>query len=1589
MNANVGLLSPVGPDPFKLSLRYLTDPYARGAATLELTLESANAGRSKVSPYDFNAFQTQYGVQPGDIAPSYMLTLRVDQLVAAAIVDIDYVGVSGPGTAHMIIPSGSLAGTSFVIASLPKDPGLALRMLRESPIPGAGQPSGPDKWGLTILLGNVARLGCVLASESQVVAATTRDVKAQFHLATASGASLDRIGESLGVPRLPPGPYRLDFDPDTLALYHLDDPIAPVLDATHDYAGINVGATRGAPGKFGPAYKVTSSGGIVIPDSNAFVIDPTAGFTVEMFANLAAAPGAQETFVFAVKRPRFDQSDSPGWSLALEPSAGGHDLALTLTDSAGMVVRAAATNVVLPAGWFHVAGVVKSDTKQVAVLLNGQLVVTAPVGALGAVETGANIGLGSDSNGVAHFNGSLDEVRFSSVARSDFSSMLGPGARPYVVDGQTIALYHLDETDDLIDEDRGAHYAINSGAIRGLPARFGNGLAFLGDPLPKAHCPGERDFQARLRAGSWDRTVGGVQIQSGPYARFGYRQGAIGERGLDGAMHPVIVNDAGLLTTACYGFTPDDSTHTSNPSQTIAKFQAAGRSVQEAIDYFGEWYGLDSSFFSTQYQAHGITTTHETCSPAAGAATAVLIPAAAEFGFDAATSFTVEAFIRPEAIDDNYPRAIIASRSTALSVGDLNANEAGWALCLGRYHSIPNNLGWVIGDAGGLLLSVYADINLAADGAFHHVAGVVDRDVGIARLYVDGVEVHQAPLGNLGAPATNGPITMGNSPRLNAPYAGLLDEVRISRVERHLYQPVLGESDTRYRQRLAIYQPWRLPAYPAIRRVVQALTLSEPSQADVVSLLLGTDPIPPELVQFDVDETDSARLVGSQWFRIIPAALKVGQAIAADGTMSAAEPSAASLTPLAADDPALFKELDGANYVFSDPDPNSTSRLMVLATAKALERLAARLKDLSPGTILTIQNAYVPAAPPSGLPPAPTTNDNLGRALTLASASGLDLGIVGALAFETGIAYVAYTGASLLRLVVAPGENLELAATGLNIPGLDPNNRQITLVNQAITIAINRPKLITPGGIAPDIAWSMLPLGPAAGAIRPGSDLSQISFTGMAPGCATIQARYTLPGGAAVLTGSLPIVIAPQPLDGCDILGGDGTADVTEAATSGLPDADFSPDFLVTATTSLVDFAATTAPASSRRMQLPLETALARLAALAAHEPGAPRITVLAAYDPAAANLQSVGRGMVVAPSSAGLIAGRLGALALLAGFSYIERRRYPPSVYVSVPQGNRFEIVSGPLKRLWPNARISGRGELMANEFDAAGPPDSSFNQAMLVPFTDPRANFTGVSNLVQPSLKSVLTALLDALAADGMTGVLQVIEGFTSLDPTLLGVGRALLVRHPTLPADRLCGYALQAGFGFVQHRTLTPDNNGPAVYIAAYPAAGGLLNLLSRPDVSSNYINAYLGTLSELNIRPPLAVKGQLDWGVQAACPASAVLSTALPDPQNPSGITAKVFQGTATGAVAALAAFSLLDFSEPYQFRIQAAAATGTGGPRLTKDQYDDLLNFLDAYHPAGVEAVTRQLRSFAYGFNRPPRWDRLPTAATFPHYRANR
>jgi hypothetical protein len=1534
-------------DPLDSALRFITAPYARGASTLGLELGAATAGLSNFAGYTFSTFQARFGVEDRDVSVSYMVTLTAPSSEGPITVEIGYQGAAGSGTARVEIPGGTLPGQSFVVPTPTINGPVFLQTLQERPAPAPGAPSGPDKWRVTGLLGNTARLLALTLGERQAIRATAEDIVDQRHLLTARAASLDRIGEQLRVPRLLPSAYRLDLDPDVIALFHLDDAIAPVVDATGEHPGTNVGAQRGVAGRIGNAAQITAAGGIVARDDEAFGIAAGGSFTIEMFAQLPPMTvGA--SFTLAVKRPHAADPNGTGWALtATASTAETGTVTFSITDSSGVRVEAVSTDFGLTA-FFHVAGRLDGAARKLSVLINGVETGNFTFGSLAQVQNCADIGLGADREGAPLMTGGLlDEVRFSNVARTDFSNVLA--GMPYSPDDNTIALYHLDETDDLIDEVTGKHFALNRGAKRGVPARFLNGVHFSGDPLPEAECSSEAEFQRQLRTDTWNRALGGSTVQAGPYTRFRYKQGAISLPGLTGDPQPVLINDAntipasarGLVTTACYGFVPNDL------AQTITAFQQAGRTVQEAIDYFGAWNGSPDQFFVQEYAAHSITAVHESCLPDPGAPTSILIPGDPDLVLDAAANFTVEAIIKPDAIADDYPRAIIASRSTGLRSGESNPGETGWALCVCGCECIPNNVQWTLGDSAGNLVTVLAGVNIA-DGSFHHIAGVLDRDAGSALLFIDGVEIAKEPVGALGATGGATDITIGNDPALDAPFAGLIDEVRLSRAVRRSFHPVLGESDDRYRQRVAMFAPYRLPSPLTLKRGIRALSLPTSTTADEVAVrataLLLANGQPAEDGQIDLLETDSTRFCVSRQFRILPARLGSGQSIASNGASPADETAAAGAYTFHRE--ALVRQTDATGLSFA----SEGARWMIVRAAQGLEALVAAVQAASSTTHVVVRSAL----------DSTTLLHSQGRSLDITLATpgpGMDLGLLAAMAHQLGVEYVACDiEMTFARLSFAAPSDLELKSPGVVGP------------NAAVSVAVARPQLTNPELLQ----FRIVRCGSGNGTLAPDpSNPAGRRFTGLASGSVTIVAEYPVSGGT--LAGSCVITIAPDTLDGCAIVDGEGRTGITEAEASGAADTDFQVAYLISSNVPKVNYASSDA----RRMQLPLDVALRKLAALASAEPSSPQITVLAAYDPLAPNLQAVGRGLIVGPSSSSLTAARLGALAIRSGFSYIERRRYPASVYASVAPGPRFQIVRSPLEQLWANARISGLGEFMAGEFAAAGPPDPGFTSAMLQTYSNPGVAFdAGVSNQVQAPLAGALDALVSLLAADAIGGTVEILAAFNPASADLTSVGRAVLMRHPNVAADRLSGFALAAGFGFVQHRATAPG--GPAVYAAAYAVNGAPLNVFTGD-------NAVIGQMNELKIEPLLAVQGALDWCVTPCCGADASLRTGLPPPGTTGLAIPKVLIGDKFGTVTVNAAFSLNDAAEPYQFILEGRLRE-SGPPRLTKDQYDDILNFIEAYDPIGVEAITRSIRGFVHGFARPAGWSQLATSETFPPYR---
>ena len=128
-----------------------------------------------------------------------------------------------------------------------------------------------------------------------------------------------------------------------------------------------------------------------------------------------------------------------------------------------------------------------------------------------------------------------------------------------------------------------------------------------------------------------------------------------------------------------------------------------------------------------------------------------------------------------------------------------------------------------------------------------------------------------------------------------------------------------------------------------------------------------------------------------------------------------------------------------------------------------------------------------------------------------------DLGKLGALAFEAG-APTSRTGTERRNAEPADrrhsGRRPRPGADQLRRrpnPGLDLSGRQIVILGQATTISIARPTgWRSAGSSAAQVDWSLLPVGPAAGALGPAATAGSVVLTGTGMGVATLQARCTL-----------------------------------------------------------------------------------------------------------------------------------------------------------------------------------------------------------------------------------------------------------------------------------------------------------------------------------------------------------------------------------------------------------------------------------------------------------------------------------------------
>jgi sugar lactone lactonase YvrE len=431
----------------------LTAAYRRGMERMTLALGGTDgAGITAVAPYGFDGYQSRYaGALPQ--SPRYLLVPQA-ALVEPATVRVWFTRAGGgpEESVDVPLPAGCPAGRGVAVpipgaaASIPN----TLRLTRFQPRPPAAPASGG--WQLVALLGNLAKLLWVVGDEHIELGGQLADVAAQRNAATAHGASLDLLGRDLSVPRFPPRPYT--WDPDTIALYHLDDVPASgqpeVVTVGDDRAryqptshpGQNTGGRGGQPGRFARAFGFAAGpqANVTVPDHADFALPAGSSFTVEAVIKPDRAGTGTGTVV--AKRTPLNTAAGVGWALTVGSYRGiDHNLRFSLSDGSREIELFA--DVDLADGVFHhvaavvdhragppvtTTGLLRVDG---AVLARAQL---APLGALTSPEP-VRIGWGRESVGNvptdAQYVGLVDEVRLSRVARSSFHPVTGEGDDEY------------------------------------------------------------------------------------------------------------------------------------------------------------------------------------------------------------------------------------------------------------------------------------------------------------------------------------------------------------------------------------------------------------------------------------------------------------------------------------------------------------------------------------------------------------------------------------------------------------------------------------------------------------------------------------------------------------------------------------------------------------------------------------------------------------------------------------------------------------------------------------------------------------------------------------------------------------------------------------------------------------------------------------------------------------------------------------------------------------------------------------------------------------------------------------------------------
>jgi len=668
---------------------------------------------------------------------------------------------------------------------------------------------------------------------------------------------------------------------------------------------------------------------------------------------------------------------------------------------------------------------------------------------------------------------------------------------------------------------------------------------------------------------------------------------------------------------------------------------------------------------------------------------AIVVSASPDFNIGPTAEATIEAFVAPVAPTDTIPRAVVVRRSAETATG--SSTTPGWSLCVVNARGFNANVMFAVCD-GAREIRTFADVGIA-DGAFHHIAGVIDRGRSRARLYVDGVQRAALPIDGVGAIAPPDNLRFGSTAASANQFVGVIDEVRLSNVARVGFFPVLGEDDDAYRSRLKIFRRWKLPTF-----------------ANLQSMINEAAPFPSDDAPYVLLDKNQPTQVALRPVRIVPPTLPNGTAIAVDGSIAHDETVAGTPSDDAGFDPAL--DLIAYQNASVDASSDPGGGRMQVGAGRMLDALVARLAA-NPGKLI-LEHSYDVAGP--------TPLHSVGRALRL-SHTTVKADTLGALAHRAGFTY-AQNLSSDIAVAVSPGERLAIRSSPAAGARVD--------VGRAFDLTIDPP--VPPAGV---FSWTIVTPGPAAAHFEPHSadppalqtvttnaatpagnatlhfaSVPNSVLTGM--GVVDLTAGAAIPTGALVVSttattvvisknvagagvgasdniqfvyrGNTPVAIRPRvrlvadapgdlsvrveyarggrtrtgtltfridPVTLADQQAFDATYDVNpdQASIVGPPDADFDPSYLVThAADASIDFGA---DPNDAKMQVATRDALDALVVLLASRGVTGRLKVTQAYVPAGTGVESVGRRLVLGHET--LDPGVLGALAARF-FDYVSR---------------------------------------------------------------------------------------------------------------------------------------------------------------------------------------------------------------------------------------------------------------------------------------------------------------------------------------------